>query len=99
MHECNHLSCLSVSVRKIGGDLDVKLSRIGGDIFASVYRIGAELSIHANSIGEDLSISAQRLGGLKVSCSILCSVNKDTPYWMWNAGQILYWDNNEYIGL
>lgn len=76
MHGCDHLSCLSVSVTRIG------------DLSASAHRVGS-----------DLSVDVRKQKDLCVSCSIICSVNKDTNYWMWNASEILYWDNNEIIAL
>ena len=98
MHRSDHLSCLSISVSKACDDIDVTLERLGVDMIASASRIGG-LSACVHRIGSDLSVDVKAKGGLRVSCSIICSVNKATESWMWDAGEIMYWDNNEIIAL
>ena len=98
MHGCDHLSCLSISVSKACDEIDVTIERLGVDMIASASRIGG-LSACVHRIGSDLPVDVKAKGGLRVSCSIICSVNKDTNCWKWDAGEIMYWDNNEIIAL
>lgn len=71
------------------GCLSVEVFRIGHDIEASCFKIGTDANADAFRISERMNIT----------CFQICSINKDKPYWMWDAGEILYWDNNEYIVL
>jgi hypothetical protein len=36
---------------------------------------------------------------LEISCFKICAVNKEGLYWMWDAGEVLLWDNNVEIDL
>ena len=57
-------------------------------------------SIETFRIGTSINADAYRIGDkLIVNCFQVCSINKDTNYWMWDAGEILYWDNKEYIAI
>ena len=40
-------------------------------------RISEELNVVATRIGEELSVTAKGIERLKVTCSIICSVNND----------------------
>lgn len=59
------------------------------------------VEVHAKEVG-CIPITSSRCLDLpiKVSCRVLCSIPPyRQSYWMWNAGEILYWDNNEIIAL
>lgn len=34
---------------------------------------------------------------MQISCFKICSVSKDIPYWLWDEGEKILWDNNEEI--
>lgn len=71
------------------GCLSVEVFNIVHDVEASCFKIGIDANADAFRIGVRMNIT----------CFHICSINKDKPYWMWNAGEILCWDNNEYIAL
>lgn len=68
MHRCsNHISCLSVSCKRIGKDLDV-----------IAWRIGLIPDVRCHQINK----------GLQVTCSLVCTVNRDAylmvePDYVW----------------
>lgn len=96
----NHIGCLSVEVFKIGHDVDVSCFEIGSSVEAKAYLLSKRQSVETFRIGEEVKADAYRIGNkLLVNCFQVCSINKDTLYWMWDAGEILYWDNKEYIAI
>lgn len=60
-----------------------------GCLSGSVTRVGQELSGSITRIGQELCGSV----------TLVCSVNKEGLYWMWDAGEKLLWDNNIEIKL
>ena len=32
---------------------------------------------------------------MQISCFKICTVSKDIPCWLWDAGEKILWDNNE----
>lgn len=96
----NHIACLSVEVFKIGHDVDASCFNIGTRGEAEAYLFSTRPSIETFRIGTSIKADAYRIGDkLIVNCFQVCSINKDTNYWMWDAGEILYWDNKEYIAI
>lgn len=96
----NHIGCLSVEVFKIGHDADASCFNICTRGEAEAYLFSTRPSIEAFRIGTSIKADAYRIGDkLIVNCFQVCSINKDTNYWMWDAGEILYWDNKEYIAI
>ena len=59
------------------------------------------VEVHAKCLDSTISVFADAVNeDIKVSCRVLCSIPPyRQSYWMWNAGEILYWDNNEIIAL
>lgn len=58
------------------------------------------LDVSCFSIDNPLVVSAFKLiETLKVSCFKICSINKESQCWLWNAGEKLLWDNQEEIEL
>ena len=164
MHRCDSVSCLSLSVRKLGDGVKVYSKRIGSTLLVALTCIGAVASVDVSKIGDDIRVDATRLcddihlavrasepmalstscmgemsvdvstaskpmeldansvvhalrmvaapiseslpmqakkatGKLRLTCSVVCSVDKETTHWMWDAGEILLWDNNEMISI
>lgn len=101
MHRCdNNIGCLSVEVFKIGHDVEASCFKVGDSGEAEAFLLSPRASIESFRIGYEAKADAYRIGRkLLVNCFQVCSINKDKPYWMWNAGEILCWDNNEYIKL
>ena len=96
----NHIGCLSVEVFKIGHDVDASCFNIGFIGEAEAYLFSNRPSIETFRIGTSIKADAYRIGDkLIVNCFQVCSINKDTNYWMLDAGEILYWDNKEYIAI
>lgn len=96
----NHIGCLSVEVFKIGHDVDVSCFNIGVIGEAEAYLFSNRPSIETFRIGTSIKADAYRIGDkLIVNCFQVCSINKDTNCWKWDAGEIMYWDNNEIIAL
>lgn len=79
MYKCGcSIGCLSGSIMLLSKHLSGNVSRIGTPLSGSVRRIGAEHPMH----------------GLTGWVSLVCTTNKERPYWLWDAGEILWWDNN-----
>lgn len=88
MHGCSHSidGCLQVSAFRIGEGINVACGRIGitpNGLQTSAYRIGSGIFASCTRVDEDMTPSkgiiadAYRIGnGLKVTCGILCGVNK-----------------------
>lgn len=96
----NHIGCLSVEVFKIGHDVDASCFSVGVRGEAEAYIFSTIQSIETFRIGTSIKADAYRIvDKLIVNCFKVCSINKDTNYWMWDAGEILYWDNKEYIAI
>lgn len=96
MHGCsNHISCLSVIAERIDADLVVDASKFSSDLSASCKRIGNDLEIEAWKIGVMPDISCRQLNkGLKVICSLVCTVNRDAylrvePDYVWLTSEML----------
>ena len=86
MYECDcHIGCLSGRITRVGSD--------GGENFGlsgSVTRVG---SAREETFG--LSGGISRVGSdITGYVSLVCSVNKEGRFWMWDAGKKLLWDNN-----
>lgn len=61
-----------------------------GCLSGSITRVGSD---REESFG--LSGSITRVGSeLRGYARLVCSVNKEGRFWMWNAGKKLLWDNN-----
>jgi hypothetical protein len=96
----NHIGCLSVEVFKIGHDADASCFNICTRGEAEAYLFSNRPSIETFRIGTSIKADAYRIGDkLIVNCFQVCSINKDTNCWKWDAGEIMYWDNNEIIAL
>lgn len=65
----------------------------------SVSRVGGNLTITTNRLVSDIQVDVKPISRLFVSASVICSVNKDSNCWKWDAGEILLWDNNILIDL
>lgn len=98
--------CLSGYIKRIGDGLTGYVLRLTEEsasegLTGYVERIGTGLSgevYRLMSSKEGLTGTVTRLGvGLSGYVSLVCTVNGNTSYWMWDAGEILYWDNLEYI--
>ena len=85
-------NCLNVVITTIR---DLKLAIVQSTINAivSVSRIGG-LSCNTSNTHHDLHIDADIKERLQVMCSIICSVNSEKQYLMWDTGEKLLWDNN-----
>lgn len=92
---CNHIGCLSIVANRIGSDLVVDASKISSDLSASCKRIGNDLDIGAWKIGVMPYISCSKLNkGLKVTCSLVCTVNRDAylrvePDYVWLTPEMI----------
>lgn len=70
--------------------VEVHAKEVGCIPITSSRCLDLPISVFADAVNEDI----------KVSCRVLCSIPPyRQSYWMWNAGEILYWDNNEKITL
>ena len=90
MHGCSHSidGCLQVSAFRIGEGINVTCGRIGiipYGLQISAYRIGSGIFASCTRVDEDMTPSkgiiadAYRIGnGLKVTCGIVCGLNKDS---------------------
>lgn len=71
-----------------------------GCINVEVFSITQPLNVSCFPITKEVEMSCVTLTEpLRISCFTICSVNKEGRYWMWDAGEILLWDNNVEIGL
>ena len=71
-----------------------------GCLEIELFSITRPLDISCFSITHEAELSVFALNEpLKFSCFTICSINKEGQFWMWDAGEILLWDNNIEIEL
>lgn len=56
-------------------------------------RIGDGIHVHSARVGEGIQILADRIGGMSVSCGLVCTVNSQDKI-LWSE-KYLVWLNNE----
>lgn len=84
MYRCGcGVGCLSGSIDLLSEHLSGSICRVGVSLTGSVIRTGVELPTQ----------------GLSGRVSLVCTTNKERPYWLWDAGEILRWDNNNTIDI
>lgn len=89
------MRCLSVSVNRIGDELNVNSSSLTDALVISAFKISESIEAVANRIGDDLSASAYKLGEkLRVTCSLVCTVEKNfyldvVPDYVWLSPDML----------
>lgn len=65
-----------------------------------LFKITRPLEVECFSVTGNAEFSAYALTEpLGFSCFKICAVNKEGLYWMWDAGEVLLWDNNMEIDL
>lgn len=85
-------NCLNVVITTIR-DLKLAITQSAIDTIVSVSRIGG-LSCNTSNAHHDLHICAGIKERLQVTCSILCSIDNQKQYLMWDTGEKILWDNN-----
>lgn len=86
MYGCDcHIGCLSGSITRVGSDRDQTLGLSG-----AVTRVGSD---REETFG--LSGCISRVGSdITGYVNLVCSVNKEGRFWLWDAGEKILWDNN-----
>jgi hypothetical protein len=87
-------------IPKDKGCLKVTSYILKNDITVLTKLINSKLDVKATILNKQILVdSSVRKHNIKIYCSLVCSINKERSYWMWDAGEILLWDNNIEIEL
>jgi hypothetical protein len=71
-----------------------------GCVEIELFPINKPLDISCFRLNQEIELSFFALiSPLKLTCFKICSINKEGQFWMWDAGEILLWDNNIEIEL
>lgn len=99
MDRDNNLGCLEIEIFSLYSRSDVSCVRLTNEIELTAFSLVSRYEISCDRLTDRLDLSLKSITNpLQVSCFQICSVTK-TPYWMWDAGEILLWDNNKKIEL
>lgn len=88
------MSCIVVSVERVGNPMIVSADRIGNPMAVAAHRIGIPAEVTASRVGVPMSVSSRRSGEtMKVSASLVCTINGD--FYLRVSPDVIWLDPNE----
>lgn len=100
VHLSVHSSKPMVVTASWTGGISVGVTDASNPMVVNAYGMVPGLRASAAPMSTKLQMQAKKATGkLRVTCGIICSVNITRTKWMWDAGEILLWDNSEIVSI
>lgn len=70
------MSCIVVSVERVGNPMIVSADRIGNPMAVASHRIGSPMEVTASRVGKPMEVTASRIGKpMEVTARLVCTIN------------------------
>lgn len=88
------MSCIVVSVERVGNPMEVSADRIGSPMEVAAHRIGTPAEVTASRVGVPIVATASRVGKpMEVSARLVCRINGE--FYMRVSPEVVWLDPND----
>lgn len=88
------MSCIVVSVERVGNPMEVSADRIGSPMEVATHRIDTPAEVTASRVGVPIVATASRVGKpMEVSARLVCTVNGE--FYMRVSPEVVWLDPND----
>lgn len=88
------MSCIVVSVERVGNPMIVSADRIGSPMEVAAHRIGTPAEVTASRIGVPIVATASRVGKpIEVSARLVCTINGE--FYMRVSPEVIWLNPND----